>query len=85
MTKETVKKILVIFILLIVTSGVFFLIDFNMVAQNKKPMFCIVKNAYDDGGTVEYMGLFYKVFDYHILNGKQRVEFGTWFSSYNEN
>ena len=83
MTKETTKKLLIALIVLIVISGIFFLIDFNMMAQNKKPMFSITKSVYEDGGTVEYIGLFYKIFDYNITNGKDKVEFGTWFSKYN--
>ena len=56
-----------------------------MVISNKKPMFSVQKSVYEDGETIEYVGLFYKIFDYKITNGKNKIEFGTWFSNYNAN
>ena len=37
-----------------------------------------------DGGTVEYLGLGYKVIDFHTVAGFDDIKIGTWFMNYND-
>lgn len=84
MTKETTKNVLIILIILLVIGVTTFLVDLNMIISGKKPMFSIESKSYDDGVTIEYMGLGYKIFDYKVLNGKEKIQFGTLFMTYSK-
>lgn len=53
------KKILVPIIIVILSWTTIGLIDFNSVRQFEKPIFCILVNGADDGGSGRYMGLGY--------------------------
>lgn len=85
MSKKTVKILVIIILILIIFSITAMFADLSKIIDNKKPVFSIQKAVYEDGGTIEYVGLFYKIFDYKIIDGKNKIEFGTWFKSYNEN
>ena len=37
-----------------------------------------------DGGTIEYLGLGYKVIDFHTIAGFDDIKIGTWFMDYND-
>jgi len=65
---------------------VFFVIDYNRVQEQEKPIFCIKNPAgiMNDGGTVEYFGLGYKVIDFHTIAGFDDIKIGTWFMDYND-
>lgn len=66
MTKRTRKiyiSIIVICILIIT-----FTVDYILVIQkHQKPFFAIEISGYNDGGSIEYLGLFYKVIIYKSL------------------
>lgn len=63
------KKIIISLIILVVLGLIFFTVDYNRVKNQKKPLFCIydIRGSYQDGGTQEYLGLGYKVIDFHKL------------------
>ena len=63
-----------------------FTVDYNRVKNQKKPIFCIKSPAGGimDGGTIEYLGLGYKVIDFHIIAGFDDIKIGTWFMDYND-
>ena len=65
---------------------IFFVVDYNRVQKQEKPIFCIKNPAgtYMDGGTVEYFGLGYKVIDFNTLAGFDDIKIGTWFMDYND-
>ena len=65
---------------------VFFVVDYNRVQKQEKPIFCIKNPAgtYMDGGTVEYFGLGYKVIDFNTLAGFDDIKIGTWSMVYND-
>ncbi len=63
--KRFFKFIFVLAFLGVCTLGVFFLIDYSRASEGKSPLFCIQEDAVNDGGTVIYKGVFYKVIDYH--------------------
>jgi len=49
---------------------IFFIIDFSRAYENLPPLFCIEETTVNDGGTVIYLGIGYKVIDFHVsLNG----------------
>mgnify|MGYP005771131747 CR=1 FL=1 len=71
----------------IVILGIaFFVIDYNIVKKQEKPIFCIKNPAgiYRDGGTIEYFGLGYKVIDFNTSAGFDDIKIGTWFMDYND-
>ena len=80
-------KILFIIIGIIIVLGiVFFVVDYNRVQKQEKPIFCIQNPAgvISDGGTIEYFGLGYKVIDFHTLAGFDDIKIGTLLMDYND-
>lgn len=71
--------------IVIILGLIFFIVDYNRVKNNETPIFCI-KNAarINDGGTVEYLGLGYKVIDFHTIAGFDDIKIGSWFMEYND-
>lgn len=67
MRKNT--KILIIVFMILVTIIVLAIVDYNKVKSNNKPIFCFAQNKLDDGGTVEYIGLGYKIIAFHKIEG----------------
>ncbi len=49
------------------------------------PIFSIPLKTYDDGGTIEYYGLGYKVIKYNQIQGRRDKEIGSWSLKYNSN
>ena len=87
MFMKKVLKILVIIIGIIVVLGVvFFIVDYNRVQKQEKPIFCIQNPAgiINDGGTIEYFGSGHKVIDFHTLAGYDDIKIGSWFMDYND-
>ena len=63
--KRFLKFLFVLAFLGVCALGVFFLIDYSRASEGKSPLFCVQEDAVNDGGTVIYKGVFYKVIDYH--------------------
>lgn len=76
------KKILLIFLSIIIIAIIFFCIDFYRAGNGKSPIFCIHCGTFKDGGTKIYVGLGYKVIEYHKLNGYKNIHIGTLFMKY---
>lgn len=83
MEKKTVKRltgIVLIFSILIVTL---LCADMYKVLCNDEPLFSVKKAVYEDGGTVEYIGLGYKIFKIRKIEYSiDKIKLGTIFSSY---
>ena len=75
--KKMLKVIGMVLGIIVVLGIVFFIIDYNRVQKQEKPIFC-------DGGTIEYFGLGYKVIDFHTLAGYDDIKIGSWFMYYND-
>lgn len=82
MSRKTVKNLLIFCVVAIVILATMIIADFNYVLQNQTPIFCFVRNVYEDGGTVEYIGLGYKIVDYNVMHGRQDVDLGSIFKRY---
>ena len=84
--KKGIKICFSIIGMILVLGIVFFVVDYNRVQKQEKPLFCIKNPAgtYMDGGTVEYFGLGYKVIDFHTLAGFDDIKIGTWIMDYND-
>lgn len=84
--KKVVKIVGISLGIIVVLSIIFFMIDNNRVSKQLKPIFCIKNPAgvMNDGGTVEYFGLGYKVIDFHTLAGFDDIKIGTWFMKYED-
>lgn len=84
--KKGLKILFIIIGIIIVLGIVFFMVDYNRVQKQEKPIFCIQNPAgiISDGGTIEYFGLGYKVIDFHTLAGYDDIKIGSWFIDYND-
>ena len=84
--KKYLKVIGVILGVIIILGIIFFAVFYVRVQKQEKPIFCIQNPAgiINDGGTIEYFGLGYKVIDFHTLAGFDDIKIGTWFMDYND-
>lgn len=84
--KKALKVIGIILGIIIILGLIFFVVDYNRVKNNERPIFCISNPAgtINDGGTVGFFGLGYKVIDFHTLAGFDDIKIGTWFIDYND-
>lgn len=84
--KKSLKVIGIVLSVIIILGIVFFVVDYNRVQKQEKPIFCIQNPAgiISDGGTIEYFGLGYKIIDFHTLAGFDDIKIGTWFMDYND-
>ena len=82
--KKGIKICFSIIGMILVLGIVFFAIDYNRVQKQEKPIFCIKAGTLLDGGTVEYLGLGYKVIDFHTVAWFDDIKIGTWFMNYND-
>lgn len=94
MTMAKKKKALIVLICLILMWGMIISTDAMRASRRQRPIFARYEIAYDDGGSVEYIGLFYKVYfvnktclrskwqNTKAFHGKEYVVFqkvGPWF------
>ena len=84
--KKGIKICFIIIGVIVILGIVFFAVDYNRVQKQEKPIFCIKNPAgiMNDGGTIEYFGLGYKVIDFNTLAGFDDIKIGTWFMDYND-
>ena len=77
--KKYLKVIGVILGVIVILGIIFFAVDYARVQKQEKPIFCIQNPAgiINDGGTIEYFGLGYKVIDFHTLAGFDDIKIGT--------
>lgn len=78
------KKLLIILTIIIVLALLFFIIDYNRVQRQEKPIFCIRTSIYKDGGTKVYYGLGYKVIAFNQLEGYNEIKIGPWSMQYED-
>ena len=83
---KNIRIICVCLIVIVIVGIIFFIVDYNRVKNNLRPVFCIENpvSAVKDGGTVEFLGLRYKVIDFHTVAGFDDIKIGTWFMNYND-
>ena len=82
--KKFFKIIGVILSTIVVLGIIFFTVDYSRVQKQEKPIFCILKDEANDEGTKIYLGLGYKVIDFHTLAGFDDIKVGTWFIDYDD-
>ena len=82
--KKELKILFIVLGIILVLGAIFFVIDYDRAKKQEKPIFCINIATYRDGGTKEYLGLGYKVIDFHTLEGFDDIKIGTWFINYND-
>ena len=76
------RKFLRILILVISIWVIIFCIDFICIRTIKRPVFMIKTNTYKDGGSTEYVGLFYKVIKCNTIDGDKTITLGTYSLKY---
>ena len=88
--KKVAKIVGIIFVVLVILGIVFYIVDKNRAREGQKPIFCIPIGAYLDGGTIEYIGLGYKVIDFNKMEKMvdntmkyyTKIHIGSWFMTY---
>ena len=78
-----ILKVLNFFLILVMVGA--FLVVFDVVTVTKfnvGPIFAIKVKTYNDGGTREYAGIFYKVIKYKQTNGRRDMVLGSYKLSY---
>lgn len=94
---KKLKIFIFILIVIAILGIIFFSIDYKRVKNGEKPLFCIKIGAYLDGGTVEYLGIGYKVINFNKmlplsyltetdteLKYYDETKIGTWFMKYED-
>lgn len=82
--KKYLKHICIGISLVVLLGIIFFAIDYNRAINKERPIFCILKDEVNDGGTRIYLGLGYKVIDFHTINGFYETKIGTYFMKYED-
>ena len=82
--KKGIKVVLIILGVIVIFGLIFFTVDYNRVKNGKNPIFCINIAIANDGGTMEYLGLGYKVIDFNRLDGYDAIKIGTWSMKYED-
>ncbi|HIS38180.1 MAG TPA: hypothetical protein IAB45_01585 [Candidatus Onthousia faecavium] len=78
-TEKRIKLITTIIMAIIIIVGLLVTTDIILVKKaNIGPFFAIRTKVYDDGGTQEYYGLFYKVIKYHQEIGRRDTVIGSY-------
>lgn len=86
---KRVFKILLVIIGIIILSGlIFYMADYFRIINNKEPIFCILEDEVNDGGTKIYLGLGYKIIDFHKIKDEDEyyddVKIGFWNINYED-
>lgn len=82
--KKIIKMILIVISIIIILGVIMFIVDYNKVKNNEKPIFCILEQEVNDGGTKIYLGLGYKVIDFNTLYGFDNMKIGSYFMNYDD-
>lgn len=82
--KKGIKVLLIIIVMILILGLIFFAVDYNRVQKQEKPIFCIRYAIANDGGTEEYIGLGYKVIDFNMLSGYDKIQIGSLFMKYED-
>lgn len=82
--KKTLIIIGVILIVLAVIALTFFGVDYFRVQNQENPIFAIKTDEVNDGGSIIYTGLGYKVIDYNRLDGYDEIKIGSIFMKYED-
>lgn len=78
-----ILKVLNFFLILVMVGAFLVVFDVVMVTKfNVGPIFAIKVKTYNDGGTKEYAGIFYKVIKYKQTNGRRDMVLGSYKLSY---
>lgn len=78
-----INKIVNISLIIVIVFGLLIFIDVIAVTRyNSGPFFALKTKTYNDGGTKEYYGLFYKVIKYNEKGGKVDTVIGSWDINY---
>lgn len=78
-----ILKVLNFFLILVMVGAFLVVFDVVMVTKfNVGPIFAIKVKTYNDGGTREYAGIFYKVIKYKQTNGRCDMVLGSYKLSY---
>lgn len=78
------RLVIIIFMIVVLMGVGFFIVDNNRINQNQKPKFCFEIGSFLDGGSKEYIGIGYKIIEFHRTGGYQETKIGTWFMKYED-
>ncbi len=83
--KQLFKKLNILLIVVCVIASMIALDIICVKKFHKGPFFAIPVHVYSDGGTKVSYGLFYKVIQYHQLEGRRDTAVGLWTMKYQKN
>lgn len=78
MNRKTVFNIFLFSIVIAILLATMIIADYNYVLHNQKPIFCFIKNTYDEEEIIEYVGFGYKIIDYKELH---QIKLGSIFKN----
>lgn len=78
MTKKTTIYIFVILLVIMIFGFTFFLVDFNLALRGNAPRLAIKSAEYNDGNTLCYIGLGYKIIIYNTHLEEFQVKGGSF-------
>ncbi len=84
--KRGIKYLSLVIAFFMMAFVIFISTDKIRINNEKKPIFVIKVASYDDGGSIKYMGLFYKVYDVVSLTGNEEqplIEYGYYMTTWN--
>lgn len=67
MIKKVLILIIAVFFIYMSLHTFFLKIDYNRIKYGHKPIFSLTISHADDGGSVRYLGLGYKIVSYHYI------------------
>ena len=85
MSRKTVMNLLIIVIIALILIFTMSIVDFNLVLHGNLPKFCFNTVKHDDGGTMEYTGIGYKIIAYNATGGRHDIKIGSMFLRYEPN
>ncbi len=83
--KKRIGIVIILIIIGILLLGMlFFAVDSYRIKNNKPPIFAVQYKVLKDGGTTMYIGLGYKIIDYNIIDGNNKIYIGSLFMNYED-
>ena len=77
------RIIIIVLIAVLAYVGVIFT-DYKRVVSGNAPLLVLKTNKYEDGGSIEYFCLGYKIIAYNTLSGNESIEVGSIFKKFDE-
>lgn len=82
MSKRTTIYLAVILLVIVIFGFTFFLVDFNLAVRGDLPKLSVKAVEYNDGNSLCYVGIGYKIIIYNTHLEERQIKCGTYFLTY---